>query len=100
MCRGLRTKQKRSIYEVDMQVEVEVKTAVEAQRLSKLLPYSCSYSDWEEGEGGGADHAKLEQAHSETAGCRNSWSCRNKQELIQRARHVGHRQGTVYLDTC
>lgn len=26
--------------------------------------------------------------------CRNPWSRRKKQELIQRARHVGHRQGT------
>lgn len=36
-----------------IQVEVGVKTAVEAQRLWMLLPCSCSYSDsdLEEGEG-------------------------------------------------
>lgn len=59
-------------------------------------------------EGGEGSHAKLEKVrgysvHSETAEseCRNSWSCRNKQELIQRARHVGHRQGTAeYGGTC
>lgn len=48
---------------------------------------------------------RTETPYSETAEseseCRNSWSCRNKQELIQRARHVGHRQGTAeYGGTC
>lgn len=41
--------------------------------------------------------------HQTAAECRNPWSCRNKKELIQRARHVGHRQGTTnvleYLGT-
>lgn len=33
------------------------------------------------------------------AGCRNPWSCRNRKELIQRARHMGHRRGTEYILT-
>lgn len=43
----------------------------------------------------------LEKVYRQTADslteCRNTWSCRNEQELIQRARHVGHRRGTMYI---
>lgn len=85
--------------------EVEVKTAVEQDIIcyapSSLLFLTPSYSephhsDRKRGKG----RCQLEK-HPEwyrwTAECRNPWSCRNKKELIQRARHVGHHpEDTMY----
>lgn len=73
---------------VEVKVEIEVKTAAEQDGqtvvLSMVLILLRATATARRGGG-----------HQTAAKCRNPWSCRNKKELIQRARHVGHRQGTT-----